>query len=79
MRKTKKSDKLIKNLKTVFYFSRKAEEPLYCWRFENTGLKYTDAQRDRLNHAQVLHGEAQKIVKEVYAEIIGKQIIEENT
>lgn len=78
--KKKKSDVLTQNLKSAFRYSKLATRPLECWRLnQTTKLEYTVEQKQDLHKASQLYRDAQAIVKKVYAEMIGKLVVEENT
>ena len=78
-KKKRISERLIQNLKTGFRHAKLSEKPFYCWQIDELKLKYTDDQRKKLSEAQDLHYKAQNLVKEVYAELIGAEVVKENT
>lgn len=56
----------------------RAESYFYCWRIkEALGIVYTDEQRKKMFEAESYMAEAEKRVKEVYAEIIGNLAVQE--
>ena len=76
----KRSEKVTKNLRSSFYFAVKSVRPLFCHAIEEAaGKGYTDEQRVKMREAEKLFGMAKDIVKQVYGEIIGKLVVEENT
>lgn len=73
-----KSKKLIRRLSVALQYSQKAESQLFCWRLEKfDGFKYSDDQRKKLYDAQASLANAELVVKEVFAEMIGKAIVSE--
>lgn len=76
--KRKKSEKLRAHLKSALWHAHRADRPLYCHELEKaTGEEYTDEQKRLLNRASEHWSEAAKLVKEVYAEMIGKAVVKE--
>ncbi len=75
--KKKKSRALISMLSKALRNARDAEEPLYCWRIKEIGMDYSEAQRATMNEAQNDLYNAVNKAKSVYAELIGKAVVEE--
>jgi hypothetical protein len=73
----KKSQKMIERLTSALFFANKASTALCCFKIELHGFKYSDSQRTKMHEASNLFHKAQSIVKEVYAEMIGQQIVSE--
>ena len=78
-RKTiKKSEKIRQRLAAALRFANQAEKSLYCHVVETySGIEYSQVQRQKLSEAQNMLSGAEAIVKEVYAELIGKQVVAE--
>lgn len=72
-----KSDRIIARLKSAKHFSRAASRSLVCWKIEQEGFKYTEDQSKKMCEASELFSQAETIVDEVYADMIGKQIVSE--
>jgi hypothetical protein len=75
--KRKLSSKMIARLKSAKFFAGRMQDSLSCWRVEQDGFKYTEEQNKKMHEASRLYWQAKKLVDEVYAEMIGKQIVDE--
>lgn len=71
------SSKIIQHFRVAFSQIRKGEEKFYCGNPSEIGVVYTDSQKERINEAQDLYSQAEKLAREVSAEIIGKAIMRE--
>ncbi len=74
----KKSEKIRQRLAAALRFANQAEKALYCHGIEKyAGVEYSQEQRQKLSDAQNMLSGAESIVKEVYAQLIGKQVVAE--
>lgn len=74
----KKSEFLTKRYRAAQHFKCKMQNALACYKISEAALAYNDDQRRRMNLAADNIRNATALVDGVYAEMIGKLVLEEN-